>query len=149
MTSTNKVPVKIKLFDPELPVPEYKTADAAGFDLYARENMTVEAGKVVMVPLNIALEIPTNYWLLIAARSSLYKKGLHLINGVGVGDPDYCGDTDEYRLLVHNFSSEDVKITRGERLAQGILMPRLQADFELVKSLAHNQNRGGIGSTGS
>ena len=144
----SKIPVKIKLFDSQLPLPAYQTPGAAGFDLYARTQVEVEPGAVTAIPLNIALEIPADYWLLLTARSSLYKKGLHLINGVGVGDSDYCGDNDEYKLLVHNFTQEKVTVEKGERLAQGILMPWLVADFEKVENLAKNQDRGGIGSTG-
>ena len=141
------VQVKIKLFDPTLPLPQYQSSGAAGFDLYSRVNLEIPAHTTQIIPLNIALEVPNEYWILIAARSSLHKRGLHLANNVGVGDPDYCGDQDEYQLILHNSSDQSVKIIKGERLAQAIIMPRILADFEQVTSLT-SPNRGGIGSTG-
>jgi dUTP pyrophosphatase len=141
------VPVKIKLFDSTLPLPTYHSKLAAGFDLYARLDMTIDPGEIKIVPGNIALEIPPDYWILLTARSSLQKRGLQLANGIGVFDADYCGDDDEVGLILRNFSAQTVTIKKGERLAQAILIPRLKAQFTLVAKL-ENQNRGGIGSTG-
>ncbi len=84
--------VGIKRFDTTLPLPEYKTGGAAAIDLYARETTVIPARGIGYVPLNIALQLPENTWALLAARSSLHKKGLMLANGIGVGDYDYRGD---------------------------------------------------------
>ena len=78
--------VTFKRFDTSLPIPEYKTSGAAAFDLYAREETTIAAGKIGYIPLNIALQLPEEYWALVSARSSLHKRGLLLANGIGVGD---------------------------------------------------------------
>ena len=142
-----KIPVNIKLFDPSLPLPEYQTSGAAGFDLYCRLDVTIDPGASVMLPTNVAVEIPAGYWLMLAVRSSLHKRGLMPVNGVGVIDTDYCGNEDEIRLLLHNYTDQSVTIKRGERLAQGILMPRLTADFTPVDHLCE-RNRGGFGTTG-
>ncbi|HCC84751.1 MAG TPA: dUTP diphosphatase, partial [Candidatus Pacebacteria bacterium] len=88
--------IKLKLFDPTLPMPAYKTTGAAAMDLYARVEVVIPAHKVGYVPLNIALQLPPDHWAQISARSSLHKKGLILANGIGVGDYDYRGDGDEY-----------------------------------------------------
>lgn len=142
-----KVPVKIKLFDPTLPSPQYHSPLAAGFDLYARQNTIIKPQEIVAVPTNIALEIPPNFWLLLAARSSLQKLGLQLINGIGVIDADYCGNDDEIKIILRNFSPQKITLKKGDRLAQAILIPRLQANFTQVEKLT-SPNRGGIGSTG-
>ncbi len=142
-----KIPVKIKLFEADLPLPSYHSEGAAGFDFYSRFPVICPPRQVTLVHTGVALAYSSDFWLLIAARSSLYKLGLQLINGVGVADPDYCGDNDEIRLLIYNFSDQEVTIKKGDRLAQGILTARTQAQFEVVAKL-DNPDRGGIGSTG-
>ena len=116
--------VKIKLFDRSLPLPEYKSAGAAALDLYSRLDLSIDPGTVVYVPLNVALQIPENYFVLMSARSSLQKKGLMMANGIGIGDYDYRGDGDEYQAALYNFSQEPVLIEKGERLVQMIVLPR-------------------------
>ena len=99
------------------------------------------------VPLNVAMEIPSGYFVLLSARSSLHKKGLMLANGIGIGDADYCGDNDEYQAPIYNFSDQEVKIKKGERIVQMIVLPRPKVKVEVVERLG-NANRGGFGSTG-
>ena len=84
---------------------------------------------------------------MMAARSSLHKKGLIFANGVGIGDRDFCGNNDEYHAALYNFSDNPVSIERGERIAQGIIKKYDKADWEEVDDLG-NKNRGGFGSTG-
>lgn len=139
--------IKLKQFDPTLPVPAYKTSGAAAFDLYARETVTIPAQNVGYVPLNIALQLPEDHWALVSARSSLHKKGLILANGIGVGDYDYRGDGDEYLAALFNFKSESVVVERGERIVQMIIMNREKVKFELVPEFG-TADRGGFGSTG-
>lgn len=139
--------IRIKLFDKELPAPEYKSAKAAALDLYARETVTIQPGVVGMVPLNIALELPKNHWVLMSARSSLHKRGLMMANGIGVGDEDYCGDNDEYRAALLNYTKEPVTIERGERIVQMIVMQREPVEVKIVEQLT-GKDRGGFGSTG-
>lgn len=140
--------IRIKLFDKELPAPEYKSERAAALDLYARSTVTIQPGEVGMVPLNIALELPKNHWVLMAARSSLHKKGLMMANGIGVGDEDYCGDNDEYRAALLNYTKQAVTVERGERIVQMIVMQREPIELELVEKL-EGKDRGGFGSTGT
>ncbi len=139
--------IKIKLFDQSLPLPEYKSKGAAALDLYSRLDMMIEPATVAYVPLNIALAIPKDYFVLLSARSSLHKKKLMMANGVGIGDSDYCGDNDEYMAALYNFSQEVVRIEKGERLVQMILLKREQVNLEKLEVLI-NQDRGGFGSTG-
>jgi len=141
------VPVKIKLFDPSLPLPAYQTSGAAAFDLYSRETVTIAPSEAAQIPTNIAIELPPDFWLLVAARSSLYKRGLQLINGIGVIDADFCGNDDEIKVILRNFSDTSITITPGERIAQGVIIPRTQAQFTIVPELSR-ANRGGFGSTG-
>ena len=140
--------VKIKRFDKNLPLPLYKTAGAAALDLASRKKMTVGPGEIAYVPLNIALQVPADSFVLVAARSSLHQRGLMLINGIGIGDSDYCGSDDEYQAAVYNFSQESVLIKKGERVAQMMVLRREKVEWEEVDELPKTKNRGGFGSTG-
>jgi dUTP pyrophosphatase len=139
--------LKIKRFNKSLPLPEYKTDRAAALDLYARVDTIIPSREVGYVPLNIAIELPLDHWALVAARSSLHKKGLMMANGIGVGDEDYCGDNDEYKAILLNFSDKEIMVKKGERLAQLIVLPRERVEIEEVEELG-NKDRGGVGSTG-
>ncbi len=144
---SSPITIKIKRFDPELPLPEYKSSGAAAMDLYARETVEIAAHSVGYVPLNVAIQFPEEYWLLVTARSSLHKQGVHLVNGVGVGDSDYCGDDDEYRAALLNFTNKTVVIQRGERIVQMQLMEKTPMQLVEVGKLS-SKNRGGFGTTG-
>src|ERR1700722_12442611 len=108
--------IKIKRFDKELPLPKRQTEGAAAFDLTAREEIIIEPNKVGYVPLNVVIEAPADHFLLLAARSGTHKKGLMMANGMGIIDPDYCGDGDELKAAYFNFTSEPVIVEKGERI---------------------------------
>lgn len=143
-----KLPLKIKLFDTSMPVPEYQTKGAVALDLYARLDTVIPAGGVARVPLNVAIELPPGHWALLAARSSLHKMGLMLANGIGVGDADFCGDNDEYQAALYNFSTQDVTVEKGARIVQLLVMSYTRAEVVVVDHLGNN-DRGGFGSTNS
>ncbi len=147
VSQSKKLPVACKRFDTSLPMPEYKTDGAAAFDLYAREETVIPAGTIGYVPLNIALELPEGYWALVAARSSLHKRGVMLANGIGVGDYDFRGPHDEYRAALFNFSKETVVIERAERVVQMIILERQPVALH-EKDDFDGVDRGGYGSTG-
>ena len=140
--------LRVKRFNKEHPLPEYKTAGAAAFDLHARESVTIPSHEVGYVPLNIAVEPPEGYFMLLAARSSTHKKGLMFANGIGIGDPDFSGDGDEYKAALWNFTDSPIVVDKGERVAQGMLVKFDRAEWEEVDSLG-NKTRGGFGSTGA
>jgi dUTP pyrophosphatase len=141
--------VKIKLIDDSLPVPSYQTSGSAAIDLYSRLDLKIAPKMVALVPLNVILQIPENYWVLMAARSSLHKRGLMLINGIGVGDYDYRGENDEYHAALFNFSEQAIEISKGDRLVQAIVLPREKVEFSKIDVIAKDdKNRGGFGSTG-
>lgn len=139
--------VKIKRIDIELPLPEYKTEGAVGLDLYARVETTIPAKAVAKIPANVIVKTPPNYLFLIASRSSTpFKKGLMPANGVGIGDPDFCGEQDEYHIAVFNYSDNAVVVERGERIAQGIFVPIERVEWQEVNTMSA-KSRGGFGST--
>jgi dUTP pyrophosphatase len=140
--------IRIKRFDKEIPLPKYQTEGAAGFDLAARETTTIAPHAVSHVPVNVAIETPPDHFLLIAARGSTHKRGLMLANGVGIGDSDFCGDGDEYKIAMLNFTDAPVVVERGDRIAQGIFIKFTKAEWEEVEKM-ENKTRGGFGSTGT
>ncbi len=96
----------------------------------------------------LVIEVPAGYFLGIFARSSTpLKRGLLVANGVGVLDPDYSGPTDEVLIQVLNFTAAPVHVARGDRLAQGIVLPAPRVEWEEVDALGEVA-RGGFGSTG-
>lgn len=140
--------VKIKRIDQSLPLPIYETAGSVGFDLIAREDIQVASGKIAMIPANVIVEVPVGYMLLVASRSSTpVKKGLAPPHGIGIIDHDYCGPSDEIRVLVHNFSGVEVVVRRGEKIAQGVFVRVDKFEWEEVGEM-EGASRGGFGSTG-
>lgn len=140
--------IKIKRIDKTLPLPEYKTSGAVAFDLTARTKIEIEPHAIALIPLNVIIEIPKGYTIILAPRSSLpIKKGLLIPNGIGIFDQDYCGPEDEWKLEVLNFTDKKIKIEKGERIAQGLLLPIEKIEWLEVKKM-DNPTRGGFGSTG-
>ncbi|GIW62848.1 MAG: deoxyuridine 5'-triphosphate nucleotidohydrolase [Patescibacteria group bacterium] len=140
--------IKIKRIDKTLPLPEYQTKGSVGFDLYAREKTVVQPFVPCLIPLNIIVKVPKGYLFLLASRSSLpIKKGLLIPNGVGIIDQDYCGEEDEIKLQVVNFTQKDVIVEKGERIAQGILVKISRPNLIEVEQM-NKKSRGGFGSTG-
>ena len=140
--------LKIKRFDKSLPLPVHKTKGAVAVDLYSRIGMEIKAQQISYIPMNVAIKIPDGYFILLAARSSTHKMGLMPINGIGVIDRDYCGDNDEYNFAVRNFTDQTVKVEKGTRLCQLLLIKCETFDFEEV-DVMDAPTRGGFGTTGN
>lgn len=140
--------VPIARLDPAAPLPKYETAGAAGFDLASSVDMTVEPGQVALVPTGLVIAVPAGHLLGIFARSSTpLKRGLMVANGVGLVDSDYCGPRDEIKIEVLNFTPAPVQIRRGDRLAQGVILPFVRAEWD-ERAAPEGPTRGGFGSTG-
>jgi dUTP pyrophosphatase len=138
---------RIKRFSKDINLPEYKTIGAAGFDLSSRERVEISPHAIGYIPLNVAVEAPTGYVVLLVARSSLHKKGLMLANGLGVMDSDFCGDEDEYKAVCLNFTNQPVIVEKGDRIGQGVLIKYEKAEWEEVECM-ERKTRGGFGTTG-
>ncbi len=139
--------VKIVRIDKSLPLPEYKTAGAVAFDLYSREKATIPAGAIALLPSNFIIQVPKGYFLMLASRSSTFKKGLTMVNSIGIIDQDFHGPADEFKLTMHNFSHLPVTIERGERIGQGLIIPIVRPEWEEVDKIKE-ESRGGFGTTG-
>ena len=140
--------IRLRKLDPGVRLPAYESAGAAGFDLAAAANVTVEPGTVRLVPTGLVIEVPQGFFLGIFARSSTpLKRGLMVANGVGVVDSDYCGPEDEVKIAVVNFTAAPVEIKAGDRIAQGIILAAPHVVWEEASELGV-QSRGGFGGTG-
>lgn len=140
--------VRIKRVDKNLELPVYETAGSVGFDFLARESVEVATGEVALIPGNLIVEVPEGYMLAVASRSSTpRKKGLLPPHGFGIIDHDYCGNADEIKIMVYNFSGQTVMVQRGEKIAQGVFVKIEKPQFEEVEEM-NKESRGGFGSTG-
>ena len=139
--------VKIKRLDKTLPLPRYETEGSVGFDLLCRESVTIESQSVGLIPANVIVETPPGYMLMVTLRSSTPRKqGLLIPHGVGVIDQDYCGEGDEIKIQVYNFTPDSVIIERGDRIAQGIFVRVNRGEWLEVDQM-DSETRGGFGST--
>ena len=142
-----KVPVKILREGAALPT--YGTASSAGADLRACLDAPVvlAPGETRLIPIGIAMEIPEGYVGLVFARSGLgIKHGVVPGNCVGVIDSDYRG---EIMVGLYNSGESEYTVQPGDRIAQLMVTPVVQADVELVDALDETERgAGGFGSTG-
>jgi dUTP pyrophosphatase len=147
--------LQAKILDPrigsEFPLPQYATPGSAGLDLRAmlKEEIVLEPGQTVLIPTGLSIHIADpGLAALILPRSGLgHKHGVVLGNLVGLIDSDYQG---ELMVSCWNRGQTAFRIAIGERIAQLILVPVVQAHFELVDEFHESQRgAGGFGHTGS
>lgn len=139
--------IKIKRIDKTLPLPKYETAGSVGFDLICRESAEIPPQSIVLIPANVIVATPPGYMLMVCLRSSTPRKlGLMMPQGVGIVDNDYCGEEDELKIQVYNFTDAIVNVERGSRIAQGIFVRVDTAEWNEVDQMS-TTSRGGFGST--
>ncbi len=139
-----KMLMRIKKLDKNAKTPVHSSEEAAGFDLHALHDVVVEPKSTTIIPTGICLEIPSGYYVKLAGRSGLATKGITPLGGVI--DSDYRG---EIKVILHNLSAEPHKVNSGDRVAQGVLIPIVQAAFEEADELSETKrNDKGLGSSG-
>lgn len=135
-----------------LPLPAYETDQAAGMDLRAavpdEEPLILKPGARHPVPTGLAFALPPGFEGQVRPRSGLAaKSGVTCLNTPGTIDADYRG---EVKVILINLGEEDVTIRRGDRIAQLVVAPVVQAAWREVESLDETaRGAGGFGSTGS
>lgn len=141
--------IRVKKLKANAILPTYGSAEAAGADLYAclENSIEIQPGETVFVPTGLAMEIPKGYAGLIYARSGLAcKRGLAPANKVGVIDSDYRG---EFIVALHNHGTTSQEVAHGERIAQLVITPVLTPSFTEADDLSDTTRAtGGFGSTG-
>ncbi|MBY6155610.1 dUTP diphosphatase [Vannielia litorea] len=140
--------------DPSLPLPSYETPGAAGADVRANlpedlraEGIVLTPGSRAIVPSGLRVEIPAGFEIQVRPRSGLAAKhGVTLVNTPGTIDSDYRGPLG---ILMINFGHEPFTITHGDRIAQLVVAPVVQAAFSAAETLTDtDRGAGGFGSTG-
>jgi dUTP pyrophosphatase len=141
------VRVKVKKANKDLPTPAYKTAGSAGADVCAAVDTDIPAGSRVMVSTGLFIEVPPGYECQIRPRSGLaLSHGITVLNSPGTLDSDYRG---EINILLYNSGYTLYRVSKGERIAQLIIAPVVQAQFDVVDTLSDtDRGAGGWGSTG-
>jgi len=146
--------IKVRILDPrigsEFPLPRHETVGSAGMDLRAcvQVPLTLQPGKAELIPSGISIFIEEpGFAAMLLPRSGLgHKHGIVLGNLVGLIDSDYQGP-----LMVScwNRGSEPFTINPGDRIAQLVIVPVVQVDFEVVEDFASTaRGSGGFGSSG-
>lgn len=139
--------VRITRLRDDVPIPKYETPGAVMFDIAAIEDAIILPGEIKLLPTGLVVCVPDGYMLMVASRSSTaMKKGLEIIQGVGIIDQDYCGPEDELKLQVYNFTDRPVEVKRGDRIYQAGFVPIIRAEWD--EGPADGPSRGGFGSTG-
>ncbi|AJP85297.1 Dut1p [Saccharomyces cerevisiae YJM1443] len=147
MTATSDKVLKIQLRSANATVPTKGSATAAGYDIYASQDITIPAMGQGMVSTDISFTVPVGTYGRIAPRSGLaVKNGIQ--TGAGVVDRDYTG---EVKVVLFNHSQRDFAIKKGDRVAQLILEKIVDdAQIVVVDSLEESaRGAGGFGSTGN
>ena len=131
-----------------MPIPEYQTPEAAGFDLCASQPVVIQPKTHELIHTGIHMEIPFGYHVEIRSRSGLAAKhGVFVLNSPGTVDSDYTG---EICVILCNLGNEPYVVEKGDRIAQGVLMKHEIAVFVKKHKVSKNTERGsgGFGSTG-
>ena len=130
-------------------LPDYQSAKASGFDVRAqvKEPVKLKPLERTLIPTGLIFEIPDGFELQVRPRSGLsLKKGLSMPNSPGTIDSDYRG---ELKIIMINFSDQEVLVEDQQRVAQVVLCPVFQAELKWADTLSDTlRGTGGFGSTG-
>ena len=128
-------------------MPNYATDGAAGMDVVAAEDVTLEPGQCCAVATGFSVAIPPGHEIQVRPRSGLaLKHGITVANTPGTIDADYRG---EMKVILLNTGAEAFAVARGDRIAQLVLAPVTLAHWEEVAELDQTaRGAGGFGSTG-
>ena len=138
---------KVKRMKEDIKLPERSTLNSAGYDFFALEDIIFNPETITRVFTGVKCELMPNQVLILANRSSNpSKKGLILLNGIGVVDADYYGNPDNdghFMFAFYNIKEEDIVIKKGEAIGQAIFQKYLVTDDDV----AEGERVGGFGST--
>src|SRR5215469_4921002 len=146
--------IQLKILDArigkEFPLPQHATAGSAGMDIRAclKEPLTLEPGAATLIPSGLAIHIgDSGYAAVLLPRSGLgHKHGIVLGNLVGLIDSDYQG---EVLVSCWNRGRTEFTVNPGERIAQMVILPVVQAQFEVVSEFEESKRgAGGFGHSG-
>lgn len=140
--------LKVIKSDENAKIPKYETNGSAGADLSSVESKVIPARGKAVINTGLRFQIPEGYEIQIRSRSGLSAKyGIHVLNSPGTIDSDYQNDI---KIILANHSDNDFQVSVGDRIAQMVIAPVIQATFEEIKEFEKETDRGlgGFGSTG-
>lgn len=141
----------VKRIKEDIKLPRRATANSAGYDFFALEDVTLPAKQITRIMTGVKCELSPNMVLILANRSSNpSKKHLVLMNGIGVVDADYYSNPEndgEIGFEFYNISDEDVVIKKEEKLGQGVITNFIRTENDSILNLRAART-GGFGSTG-
>ena len=142
--------IQIKKFSSSVLIPKYETLGSSGMDIAAHinENIIINPGEKALVSTGFSIAIPAGYEVQIRPRSGLAaKKNITVLNTPGTIDADYRG---EIKVILINLGQEKFIVKSGERIAQMVVCPVVQANLEEVTELSDTKRgTGSFGSTGN
>jgi len=142
--------IHIKKLSSSVSIPRYETPGSSGMDIAAhiKDNIIINPGEKALIPTGFSMAVPKGFEVQIRPRSGLaVKKNITVLNTPGTIDADYRG---EVKVILINLGKESFIIENGERIAQMVVCPVVQADLEEVKELSSTERGlGGFGSTGT
>ncbi len=139
-----------KKLNAEAKEPVRSTMHSAGLDIFADESIIIDPGETIVMPTGLCMDTEdgednSEWYVAIHIRSSLAAKGIQLANGVAVIDKDY---RDEIKVLLYNSSDEMEIVSKGDKIAQMIVMPHHSYAAKGV-TFRYDKRTGGLGSTGT
>jgi dUTP pyrophosphatase len=142
--------IQIKKFSNSVSIPKYETLGSSGMDVAAHieKNIIINPGEKALISTGFSVAIPRGYEIQIRPRSGLAaKKNITVLNTPGTIDADYRG---EIKVILINLGKEKFIIENGERIAQMVVCPVVQANLEEVEELSSTERgSSGFGSTGT
>jgi dUTP pyrophosphatase len=142
--------IQIKKLSNDVLIPKYETPGSSGMDIaaYIEQEVTINPGDKALIPTGFSLSIPQGFEVQIRPRSGLAaKQSITVLNTPGTIDADYRG---EIKVILINLGKEKFSVKKGERIAQMVVCPVIQARLEEVKELSvTDRGVGGFGSTGA
>jgi len=143
--------IRIKKLHEDAVIPKYAMPGDAGFDFYALEDVTIAVGETKLVRTGLAFDVGYGYELQVRPRSGLsLKTSLRVANSPGTVDSSFRGEVCAImHLAANSYGTISYTIKKGDRIAQGVVCPVVQADIEVVDYLSETErSTGGFGSTG-
>jgi dUTP pyrophosphatase len=142
--------IQIKKLSTSASIPKYETLGSSGMDIAAhiKNNIIIFPGEKALVPTGFSIAIPRGYEVQIRPRSGLAaKKSITVLNTPGTIDADYRG---EIKVILINLGKEKFVVENGERIAQMVVCPVVQANLQEVEELSQTaRGSSGFGSTGT
>ena len=147
MQTKHAITLQFKKLHENAIIPQFATAESAGFDFHALESYVLKANSHALIRTGLCMQIDKGYEIQVRSRSSLaLKHKIMVLNSPGTIDSDYRG---ELQIILANFSTQDFVINAGDRIAQGVVSALPQVNIiEVAEVNETERNTNGFGSTG-